>query len=153
MKPEKNVVVILESFGDDRQDINRRLLAEGGRIAAHLGGRLHAMALGSDVKDRPVLEGYGVSALYLVEGRDLADYSSEVLAWAAQSVLKKIPFRLLLLAHTDRGSELAPRIAYHLGTLAVTGCLCEAALWSPVGARGIFRRACAGSGNYQTRSI
>ncbi len=123
MKPEKNVIVILESFGDNRQDINRRLLTEGSRLAAHLGGRLHAMALGSDTEDRPVLQEYGVSALYLVEGSGIKDYSSDAFAWAAKSALKDIPFRLLLLAHTDRGSELAPRIACHLDTLAVTDCV------------------------------
>jgi electron transfer flavoprotein alpha subunit len=123
MKPEKDVIVVLESFGDNRQDINRRLLTEGSRIAAGLGGRLHAMALGSDAEDRPVLQGYGVSALYLVEGSGLADYSSEAFAWAAKSALKHIPFRLLLLAHTDRGGELAPCIASSLDTLAVTDCV------------------------------
>jgi electron transfer flavoprotein alpha subunit len=123
MKPEKDVVVILESFGDNRQDIDRRLLKEGSRIAAQLGGRLHAMALGSAAEDRLLLQGHGVSALYLVEGSGLADYSSEAFAWAAQSALKDIPFRLLLLAHTDRGSELAPRIACYLDTAAVTDCV------------------------------
>ena len=123
MKPEKNVIVILESFGDNRQDINRRLLTEGSGIAARLGGRLHVMALGSDAEDRLLLQGHGVSALYLVEGSGLADYSAEAFARAAQSALKDIPFRLLLLAHTDRGSELAPRIASYLDSLAVTDCV------------------------------
>jgi electron transfer flavoprotein alpha subunit len=123
MKTETNVIVIPESSGDNRQDINRRLLTEAGRIAGHLGGALQVLAIGDDGEDPAFLKQCGVSTLYHAQDGSLSRYSPEVFAWAAQSALQKIPFRLLLLAHTDRGSDLAPRIAAYLDTSAVTDCV------------------------------
>ncbi len=119
MKPDNNVIVVSEVSGDGREDINARLLAEGARIAGLIGGKLQALALADDA-DRTFLQAHGVSTVYQVKG--LPAYSAETFAWAAQSALKDQPFRLLLFAQTDRGSELAPRVAFHLDTCAVTDC-------------------------------
>jgi len=37
--------------------------------------------------------------------------------------LKNLSFRLFLFGHTDRGAELAPRVALYLNTVAVTDCV------------------------------
>jgi electron transfer flavoprotein alpha subunit len=119
---KKDVIVFLETSGENREEVNRKLLTEGSRLSTLLGGSLFSLVLGSS-EDLPVIEGYGVSTLYRIEGARLFAYSPEVFAWAAREVLKDIPFRLLLFGHTDRGSELAPLIASYLNTAAVTGCV------------------------------
>ena len=70
-----------------------------------------------------MLECYGVSVLYHVTGKRLSDYSGEVYGYAAKEALKDLPFRLLLFAHTDRGSELSTRIGWYLDTAAVNECV------------------------------
>ncbi len=122
MNTEKDVVVFLESSGEKSVEINRGLLTEGNRIATGLGGSLSALIVGAFAEDQHILERFGASSLYQVGGAGLSQYSGEVFAWAAQEALRDIPFRLLLFAHTDRGSELAPRIGYYLGTGTVSGC-------------------------------
>ena len=67
-----------------------------------------AMTIETIPEEQHILEEYGVSTLYCIEGTRLSAYSPEVFAWAAQEVLKDIPFRLLLFAHTDHGSEPCP---------------------------------------------
>lgn len=119
----KDVVVSLETFEENKGEINGKLLTAGARIADRLGGSLSAMTLGGPAEDLPLCESYGVSRLYSVDGARLSEYSPEVFAWAAKQALKDIPFRLLLFAHTDRGRELAPRVASYLGTAAVTECV------------------------------
>jgi electron transfer flavoprotein alpha subunit len=123
MNREKDVIVYLETSGENSAEINKKLLTAGNRLTTLLGGNLSALIVGSSVEGRCILEEYGVSTLYQAEGTRLFEYSGEVFAWAAQEVLKDVSFRLLLFADTDRGSELAPRVASYLGTTTVTDCV------------------------------
>jgi electron transfer flavoprotein alpha subunit len=90
----RNVIVALESS----EAINRGLLAEGSRIANLLGGNLSALLT------------------------EPSFHSSHAWAQTAKTLLKEVPFRLLLFAHTDKGGELAPRIALALDAAAVMDC-------------------------------
>ncbi len=123
MKETKDVVVYLETSGENREEINGKLLTVGNRVAAKLGGCLSAMIMGDAADERNMLERYGVTTLYRVENSLLLQYSGEVFAWAIAKALEHISFRLFLFAHTDRGSEIAPRLAWYLETDAVTDCV------------------------------
>ena len=90
----RDVIVALESS----ESINRKLIAESGRIAQLLGGSLTALVA------------------------EPSAHNSAAWVRAAKNLLEKTPFRLLLFAHTDRGSELAPLIANALDAMAVTDC-------------------------------
>jgi electron transfer flavoprotein alpha subunit len=118
-----DVIVFLETSGEKREQINRGLLTEGRRIASFLSGNLAAMTVGAWAEGPAGLEGYGVSTFYRVEGNGLEEYSGEAFGWAAKEALKGISFGLLLFAHTDRGAELAPRVAYSLASACVSGCV------------------------------
>jgi electron transfer flavoprotein alpha subunit len=123
MEETKDVLVFLEPFGETGHAVNQGLLTEGRRIADALGGSLLAMAVGPFTEGTPVLEGYGVMTLIHAEADALIEYSPEAFARAAASVLEGVSFRLLLFAHSDRGADLAPRIAFALGKGAVTDCV------------------------------
>jgi electron transfer flavoprotein alpha subunit len=118
----RDILVFLESSGEERVETNKGLLTEGHRLAASLGGKLRAIVVGIGDVEVDILQQYGVCCLYRVESEDLKEYCGEVFAWALAEAVKSIPFRLLLFAHSDRGSELAPRVAFHLGTVAVCAC-------------------------------
>ncbi|MGD0231993.1 MAG: electron transfer flavoprotein subunit alpha/FixB family protein [Syntrophorhabdales bacterium] len=122
-REERDVIVFLETSGETRGDINRGLLTEGRRIADLLGGGLSAMVLGGPPEELPMIGEFGASPIYQVEGSGLSDYRGDVYAHAAKDALARLPFRLLLLADSDRGRELGPRIAAHLGNAAVTACV------------------------------
>jgi len=94
----RDVVVVLESLDARAEAINQGLLAEGSRIANLLGGNFHALVTEPSERDND--------------------------AWArtVRAALENLPFRLVLFAHTDRGGELAPILAQHFGSAAVTGC-------------------------------
>jgi electron transfer flavoprotein alpha subunit len=84
---------------DERAEaINRALLAEGSRVANLLGGR--------------------ISALHAEPSK----HGSHAWARTAKTLLEKVDFRLLLFAHTNKGSELAPLIAQALDAPAVMDC-------------------------------
>jgi electron transfer flavoprotein alpha subunit len=90
----RDVVVVLESS----ETINRGLLTEGGRIANLLGGNLSALLTEHSV------------------------HSSYAWAQTAKRLLEDAPFRMLLFAHTDKGSERAPLLAQALDAAAVMDC-------------------------------
>ena len=123
MKREKDVIALLESSGERKGYINRGLLIEGNRIATILGGKLSALIIGNLPEDPAGLKECGACVLYQVGGKGFDSYSDEAFAWAANEALRSIPFRLLLVAHSDKGRELAPRIASYLHTAAITNCV------------------------------
>jgi len=119
----RDVIVFLEPPGEKGEQLNRCLLTEGGRVAAFLGGRLCALTVGEAVEKTAMLGEYGVSTVYSAEVSGASQYSAEAFSWVTVFALRDITFRLLLFAHSDRGSELAPRIATGLDTAAVTDCV------------------------------
>jgi electron transfer flavoprotein alpha subunit len=90
----RDVIVALDSS----EEISRKLLAEGSRIAQLLGGSLSALVA------------------------EPSTHSSAAWVQAAKNLLERMPFRLLLFAHTDKGSELAPMIAQSFNAPAVLDC-------------------------------
>jgi electron transfer flavoprotein alpha subunit len=118
-----DILVFLESSGEERIEINKGLLTEGHRLAESLSGNLRAIVVGQGDVAMEILEDYGACCLYHVESDDVSDYCGETFSWALAEAAKSVPFRLFLFAHSDRGSDLAPRVAFHLGTVAVSDCI------------------------------
>ncbi len=85
MNREGDVIVFLEPDSDGGEWVNQGLLTEGSRIAALLGARLGAFTCGPGKPDTALIEGYGASILYSVEGEGL------VAAGANQSPLPPCP--------------------------------------------------------------
>jgi electron transfer flavoprotein alpha subunit len=123
MKREGDVIVFLEPGEGGGEGVNQGLLTEGARVAASLNARLGAVTCGLDKPDTAPIEGYGASILYSLEGEGLAGAGAGRTAIAAASALQSVPFRLLLMAHSDWGADLAPMLAAGLGTTAVTDCV------------------------------
>ena len=98
MNNHRDVIVVLESWDDRAEAINGLLLAEGSRIAKLLGGKF--------------------SALFT----ENSAHSSTAWVQTAKGVLEETPFRLVLFAHTNKGSELAPMTAQALNAAAVMDC-------------------------------
>jgi electron transfer flavoprotein alpha subunit len=117
------VIVFLEPPDGKGEELNRGLLTEGGRVAGFLGGRLCALTVGKAIEGTAMLGEYGVFTLYRVDTAGVSEYSAEAFSWAAAFALRDTAFRLLLFAHSDRGSDLAPRIAAGLNTAAVMDCV------------------------------
>jgi electron transfer flavoprotein alpha subunit len=95
---ERDVIVFLESSDERAEEINLGLRAEAERVAKWLDGEVAEIV--SDPFEHP----------------------DNSLAQKVKTVLKDIPFRLLLFAHTDQGRMLAPMVAFHFGTPAVIDC-------------------------------
>jgi len=123
MSGEGDVIVFLEPYEDGGESINQALLTEGSRIAGLIGAGLGAVLCGAGKPDTKPIEGYGASILYSLEGEGLVGSGAERAAMAAITALQSVPFRLLLVAHSDWGADLAPQVAAGLRTTVVTDCV------------------------------
>ena len=96
------------------------------RTATELSGDRHEIRLallGHGVKDLATqLAGYTVDVL-AVDHEALAEYTGEAYVQAIQGVLGSMNPRLVLIAHTAQGYDLAPALAGALDLPLVTNCL------------------------------
>lgn len=121
MNKEKDIVALLESRGKDCEALNACLLTEGQRIARSLGGSLNALWIGNNSS---IAAGTGEGGvLYVLSGDHLSDCQTSVYSQVALEFLRKNSPRLLLLAESDRGVEVAPQIAAYLNGVAIIGCV------------------------------
>ena len=102
--------------------INAGLVSEGRRLSHALGVPAGAVVIGTAAESAETYRQLGASPVYLLKSAALAAYRCEVFAYALAAFTRRSAPRLLLMAHSDCGKELAPRIAFHLDTAAVTGC-------------------------------
>jgi electron transfer flavoprotein alpha subunit len=123
MNDERDILILLESFGENCEEINRSLALEGKRISAALGGRLAALSIGKPLEKQSKLAGTGISLLYILKNDLFSEYRQEVFSRAITECMQEIQPRCFLLPHSDMGKELAPAVAHRLGTAAVTGCV------------------------------
>ena len=115
-----DVLVFLESFGENCEETNTWLCLEGNRISKGLGGSLLALSMGEPLEEASILAETGISTLYILKNDLFSEYCHEVFTWAIIQFVRELHPRLFLLVNSDMGMELAPSIAYHLETAAVT---------------------------------
>jgi electron transfer flavoprotein alpha subunit len=123
MHKEHDILILLESFGEDCEEINRSLALEGKRISMGLGGRLAALSIGRPLEKHSKLADAGISLLYILKNDLFSQYRQEVFSWAISEFMQEVQPRLFLLSDSDIGKELAPSIAHRLETAAVTDCV------------------------------
>ena len=123
MNKERDILILLESFSENAEEINRCLALEGYRISTALGGRLTALSIGKPLESHALLADAGISLLYILKNNLFSGYRQEVFCRAITGFMQEFQPRLFFLADSDMGKELAPSIAHRLETAAVTGCV------------------------------
>jgi electron transfer flavoprotein alpha subunit len=123
MNKERDILILLESFGKNCEEMNKWLTLEGNRISKGLGGRLTALSISKPLESHAMLADAGISLLYILENDLFSEYRQEVFSWVITEFMQEVQPRLFLLSDSDMGKELAPSIAHRLETAAVTGCV------------------------------
>lgn len=123
MHKERDILIFLESFGENTEETNRSLALEGHRISTGLGGRLAALSIGKPLENHTMLADAGISLLYILKNDLFSQYRQEVFSWAMSEFMQAVQPRCFLFSNSDMGKELAPSIAHRLETAAVTDCV------------------------------
>jgi len=124
MAEYKGVLVCGELSDGKLAAITTELLGCGRRLADDLKEELCCMlasdAVGEAAKDAIA---FGADKVYAVENPALKEYVADAYVQAADKVVAEVSPRVVLAGQTSVGRDLAPRLAFRLGTSLSTDCL------------------------------
>ena len=122
----KNIMVlILGELVKGRLSTNtREMLGRGRELADNANGRLALLFLG----DKLELVGeeaiaYGADDVYLAENPQLGTYQADTYLQIIEKAVKDMEPEILLMGQTSIGRDLAPRLAFRLGTGLCMDCV------------------------------
>jgi electron transfer flavoprotein alpha subunit len=117
------VWVIADHTGGEVEDIALELLGQARELADRLGLSAAAVLLGDGVRGlAPLLGQYGADTVYLGESPLLGAYNPDAYAPLLADLIRRERPPVVLWGATDRGRDLAPRVAARLGTGLASNC-------------------------------
>lgn len=124
MAENKGVLIYGEVTEGKLDSISLELLGIGRKLADDLGQELGAVLLGSGIGDaakEAIL--FGADKVYVVDDPVLKDYQTDSYTAVMEKVCKQLSPDILLLGQTAIGRDLAPRLAFRLGTGVTMDCI------------------------------
>jgi electron transfer flavoprotein alpha subunit len=118
------VLIVGDTSGGVLGSTTLELLAAGQGVASDLGEELSVALLG-DTLDAAAQQAiaHGAQKVYAVNHPLLANYQVDLYLAALEALCKEISPRVVLVARTNEGRELAPRLAFRLGVGLAQDCL------------------------------
>jgi len=104
--------------------ITAELLGGARRLAGESGGSVGCALMGSGVESlaREAIA-FGADEVLVVDDPALAEYNSDDYIQAMQHVVERASPSIILFGQTNLGRDLAPRLAFRLGTGVVMDCV------------------------------
>jgi electron transfer flavoprotein alpha subunit len=104
--------------------ITYELLGVGRRLADSLGEPLSAVLLADKVGDAAKdAIAFGADKVYVIESPLLKDYVTDSYVGAIEKLCQEVKPNILLVGQTPMGRDLAPRLAFRLGTGVTLDCI------------------------------
>jgi len=124
MAEYKGVLIYAEIGEGKLKAISTELLGCGRTLADDLGQELGAVLVGSGLSSlaREAIA-FGADKVYVVDDPLLKDYQTDSYVSVMAKVVKQVMPQILILGQTSIGRDLAPRLAFRLGTAATTDCI------------------------------
>ncbi len=120
----KGVLVFAEVAEGKLSSIAAELLGCGRGLAADLGGELAAVLVGSSVAGlAPATIAAGADRVYVADDPLLGEYATDSYVSVVEKVAKQADPGVILFGQTSIGRDLAPRLAFRLGTAATMDCV------------------------------
>ena len=118
------VTAFIEHRGDNLLPIALEGLGAGRKLADTLGQPLAAVLAGSNVSSlAPSAIASGADIVYVIDDPLLKDYQADAFVTVLDKVIRQINPGILIIGQTDAGRDLAPRLAFRLGTALTTDCV------------------------------
>ncbi|MCK4402821.1 MAG: electron transfer flavoprotein subunit alpha/FixB family protein [Dehalococcoidia bacterium] len=124
MAEYKGVIVCGELINGKLPSITTELLGCGRNLADDLKEDLSCL-LASDTLGETPKEAiaFGADKVYTVEDPSLKEYQADTYLQVVEKLASKISPRIILMGQTSTGRDLAPRLAFRLGTGLSTDCI------------------------------
>ena len=96
----------------------------------------------------------GADKVYVVDDAQLKDYQPDAYISVLEKVVKQVKPQIVIMGQTDTGRELAPRLAFRLGTAATLDCVdlaIDPDIETPAPDQAGLRRQCPGDIHHRNR--
>jgi len=124
MSEYKGVTVYCEIKNGKLMPISTEALGIGRKLADDSGQELSAVLVGSDVAGLAQdAVSYGADGVYIVDAPFLKDYQTDSYTLVMEKVVNQAKPQVLIMGQTDIGRDLAPRLAFKLGTTVTMDCV------------------------------
>ena len=124
MSEYKGVMIHGEVIEGKLSAMATELLGCARKLADDLGQELCAVLVGSGVSSlAQEAIAFGADKVYVVDDPLLKDYQTDSYVSVTERVVKQVMPQILLLGQTSVGRDLAPRLAFRLGTAASMDCI------------------------------
>ena len=115
------VLLIAEASGEQLAPTTAELVGEGARLAADLGGQVTVLLVGKDVQAAAASLGQlGVENVLMADSQGPTPPTPRWVLAAAEQAARQVEPDVILVTHAGGGRDLAPSLAYRLGTGIVT---------------------------------
>ncbi|HXZ94896.1 MAG TPA: electron transfer flavoprotein subunit alpha/FixB family protein [Dehalococcoidia bacterium] len=124
MAEYKGILVCGELTDGKLAAITTELLGCGRKLANELKENVSCLLAGDAVggASKEAIA-FGADKVYVVEHLALKEYQADSYIQVAEKLVKDISPRMILMGQTSIGRDLAPRLAFRLGTSVTTDCL------------------------------
>ncbi len=124
MPEHKGVLVCGELVDGKLASITTELLGCGRKLADELKEDLCCLLASSAVGEASKEAiAFGADKVYVAEDPALKEYQADSYVQIADKLVKDVTPRAILMGQTSMGRDLAPRLAFRLGTSVTTDCL------------------------------
>src|SRR4030042_1997960 len=124
MSDFKGVAVYCELKGDKILPIATEGLGIGRKLADSLGQEFSAVLICSNVGGLAQQAiSYGADKVYVVDNPPLKDFQTDIYLSAMEKAVKEVKPQFVIMGQTDSGRDLAPRLAFRLGSAATMDCV------------------------------
>jgi electron transfer flavoprotein alpha subunit len=124
--PDPSGVLIVAEVSENTTlpSITRELLGVGKKLATDLGEPLSALIVGSGLDGAAQeVAAHGADSVYVADDPQLKEFQSDAYTHVITEACKELNPTILLMGKTDVGRDLAPRVAFRLGTGLAVDCL------------------------------
>ncbi|MQY56262.1 MAG: electron transfer flavoprotein subunit alpha, partial [Dehalococcoidia bacterium] len=124
MAEYKGVIVCGELINGKLPSITTELLGCGRNLADDLKEDLSCLLASDTVAETPKEAiAFGADKVYTVEDPSLKEYQADTYLQVVEKLASKISPQIILMGQTSTGRDLAPRLAFRLGTGLSTDCI------------------------------
>jgi electron transfer flavoprotein alpha subunit len=124
MAEYKGILVCGELADGKLVSITTELLGCGRKLADELKEDLSCLLAGDAIGEASKeATAFGADKVYVVEHPTLKEYQADSYMQVAEKLAKDVSPRAILMGQTSMGRDLAPRLAFRLGTSVTTDCL------------------------------
>jgi electron transfer flavoprotein alpha subunit len=124
MTESKSAMIYGEVVKGKLSSNTAELLGCGRKLANDLGQELSAVLVGSDISGfAQEAITFGADKVYVIDDPLLKDYQTDSYVSVMEKVAKQVMPQILLLGQTSTGRDLAPRLAFRLGTAVSMDCV------------------------------